>query len=53
MRYLGWEKPTECEQRPLHSERLTVWCALSANGIIGPYFLEDDEGDCVNVDAAV
>lgn len=25
-------------QRPLHCPRVSVWCALSTNGIIGPFF---------------
>ncbi|GFX03741.1 putative transposable element [Trichonephila clavipes] len=29
---------------PLHPEKLTVWCALWAGGIIGPYFFKTDEG---------
>ncbi|GFX34630.1 uncharacterized protein TNCV_4463821 [Trichonephila clavipes] len=28
----------------LHPETLTVWCALWAGGIIGPYFFKNDEG---------
>ncbi|GFW96819.1 uncharacterized protein TNCV_2159551 [Trichonephila clavipes] len=28
----------------LHAEKLTVWCALWAGGIIGPYFFKNDEG---------
>ncbi|GFW33650.1 DUF4817 domain-containing protein [Trichonephila clavipes] len=31
-------------EAPLHPEKLTVWCALSAGGIIGPYFFKNDEG---------
>ncbi|GFW28834.1 transposable element Tcb2 transposase [Trichonephila clavipes] len=31
-------------ETPLHSEKLTVWCALWAGGIIGPYFFKNDEG---------
>jgi hypothetical protein len=27
--------------RPLHSDRVTAWCAVSPFGIIGPYFLEE------------
>ncbi|GFV48930.1 putative transposable element [Trichonephila clavipes] len=34
---------------PLHPERLTVWCALLAGGIIGPYFFKTDEGHNVTV----
>ncbi|GFV16920.1 putative DD41D transposase [Trichonephila clavipes] len=30
-------------ETPLHPEKLTVWCALWARGIIGPYF-KNDEG---------
>ncbi len=40
LRFLGWEKPQEYEMRPLHSERVTVWCAMSSHAIIGPYFIE-------------
>ncbi|GFW90316.1 transposable element Tc3 transposase [Trichonephila clavipes] len=36
-------------ERPLHSEKLTVWCALWAGGIIGPYFFKNDEGHNVTV----
>ncbi|GFU71557.1 putative DD41D transposase [Trichonephila clavipes] len=31
-------------ETPLHSEKLTVWCALWAGRIIGPYFFKNDEG---------
>ncbi|GFX89507.1 uncharacterized protein TNCV_483421 [Trichonephila clavipes] len=34
---------------PLHAEKLTVWCALWAGGIIGPYFFKNDEGHNVIV----
>ncbi|GFV98619.1 transposable element Tc3 transposase [Trichonephila clavipes] len=34
---------------PLHPEKLTVWCALWASGIIGPYFFKKDEGHNVTV----
>ncbi|GFU81629.1 uncharacterized protein TNCV_4927601 [Trichonephila clavipes] len=33
----------------LHREKLTVWCALWAGGIIGPYFFKNDEGHNVTV----
>jgi hypothetical protein len=51
MRFLGWERPEEYEQRPLHSQKVTVWCALSRHGIIGPYFFEDGNGAPVTVDS--
>ncbi|GFU80075.1 transposable element Tc3 transposase [Trichonephila clavipes] len=31
-------------ETPLHPEKLTVWCAVWAGGIIGPYFFKNDEG---------
>ncbi|GFW60531.1 transposable element Tc3 transposase [Trichonephila clavipes] len=34
---------------PLHPEKLTVWCALWAGGIIGPYFFKNDKGHNVTV----
>ncbi|GFX47476.1 putative transposable element [Trichonephila clavipes] len=33
----------------LHPEKLTVWCALWAGGIIGPYFFKNEEGHNVTV----
>ncbi|GFX38123.1 transposable element Tc3 transposase [Trichonephila clavipes] len=36
-------------ETPLHPEKLTVWCALWADGIIGPYFFKNDEGHNVTV----
>ncbi|GFX93066.1 DUF4817 domain-containing protein [Trichonephila clavipes] len=39
--------PQVCVETPLHPEKLTVWCALWAGGIIGPYFFKN--GECHNV----
>ncbi|GFT87869.1 transposable element Tc3 transposase [Trichonephila clavipes] len=36
-------------ETPLHPEKRTVWCALWAGGIIGPYFFKHDEGHNVTV----
>ncbi|GFV08174.1 transposable element Tc3 transposase [Trichonephila clavipes] len=36
-------------ETPLHPEKLTVWCALLAGGIIGPYVFKIDEGHNVTV----
>ena len=41
-RYWASENPRELHQRPLHSPKVTVWCAVSAIGIIGPYFFQED-----------
>ena len=43
MRYWSGENPREHHQKPLHCERVTVWCAISVIGIIGPYFFEENE----------
>ena len=43
MRYWSDQNPCEFHDNPLHCERVTVWCALSRAGIIGPYFFEEDE----------
>ncbi|GFU98635.1 RNA-directed DNA polymerase from mobile element jockey [Trichonephila clavipes] len=41
--------PQEYVETPLQPEKLTVWCALWAGGIIGPYFFKNDEGHNVAV----
>ena len=43
------ENPEEFVEKPLHPEKLTVWCGLWAGGIIGPYFFRDDDGRNVTV----
>ncbi|GFX90807.1 transposable element Tc3 transposase [Trichonephila clavipes] len=40
-------------ETPLHPEKLTVWVALWAGGIIGPYFFKNDEGRNVTFNGAV
>lgn len=42
MRYYAVKNPQLTHARPLHSPRVTVWCALSAKTIIGPYFFEEE-----------
>lgn len=42
-RYWAEVNPRQLHQRPLHSPKVTVWCAVSKLGIIGPYFFEEDE----------
>jgi hypothetical protein len=43
-RYWAPENPQQLHQRPLHSERLTVWCGIASFGVLGPYIFEDNEG---------
>ncbi|PNF43865.1 hypothetical protein B7P43_G04223, partial [Cryptotermes secundus] len=42
MRYWSGNNPRELHERPLHSDKVTVWCELSRVGVIGPYFFEED-----------
>ena len=43
------EKPEDVYQLPLHSPRVTVWCAMSASGIIGPFWFETSDGTTTTV----
>jgi transposase len=51
-RYWSAINPLQLHQKPLHSPKVTVWCALSSSGIIGPYFFQDDRGNTTTVTAA-
>lgn len=50
-RYWASENPRELHERPLHSPKVTVWCAIGKAGIIGPYFFEDNDGNAVTVNS--
>ncbi|GFV78309.1 transposable element Tcb2 transposase [Trichonephila clavipes] len=52
-RIWGEANPQVYVETPLHPEKLTVWCALWAGGIIGLYFFKNDEGHNVAVNGAV
>lgn len=41
-RYWSQKNPQELHQRPLHSPKVTVWCAIFEFGVWGPYFFEED-----------
>ncbi|GFU13694.1 transposase [Trichonephila clavipes] len=47
--HISTANPQVYVETPLHREKLTVWCALWAGGIIDPYFLKNDEGHKVTV----
>ena len=38
----GSTKPTDVVQKPLHPVKVTVWCAISSSGLLGPYFYEEN-----------
>ena len=37
------ENPQENQEVPLHDEKVTVWCGVSAKTVIGPFFFHDDQ----------
>ena len=43
------KNPRQIVEKPLHPRKVNVWCAFSANGIIGPYFFENEAGNSVTV----
>ena len=48
----GYVNKQNClEERPLYTEKFTIWCALWFEGMIGPYFFENDDGMTVNVNS--
>jgi len=48
-RYWSATNPTELRERPLHSSKVTGWCAISTFGMIGSYFFEDERERAVTV----
>jgi len=50
-RYWSEANPRELHEKPLHSQKVTVWCPMSASGIIGPCFFENEPGNAVPVNA--
>jgi len=47
--YWAPNNPHELHQHPLHSTKMTVWCAVSSHGNTGPYCFENAEGHTVIV----
>jgi hypothetical protein len=50
-RYWVPTNPCQLHEQPLHSPRVVVWCAISAQGIIVPYFFEGVDGVSLTVNA--
>ena len=48
-RIWGFEDLQVIKERPLHPEKVTVWCDLWSEVVIGPYFCENYEGLAVTV----
>jgi hypothetical protein len=49
MRYCSEANRNEVHVEPPHSQRVTAWSRISASGITGPYFCEDETGSAVVV----
>ncbi|GBM15750.1 Adipocyte plasma membrane-associated protein [Araneus ventricosus] len=40
-RFWGYQNPHLCEEKPLHSPKVTVWVAVRRRGIISPFFMRE------------
>lgn len=50
-RIWGTENPHFVVEKDMHPQRVIVWCGLWAEGVIGPYFFENETGKIVTVNA--
>uniref|UniRef100_W8AUP5 Uncharacterized protein n=1 Tax=Ceratitis capitata TaxID=7213 RepID=W8AUP5_CERCA len=41
-RFWSEDQPEALQELPMHPEKVTVWCSLSAGGITRTYFLKGD-----------
>ena len=48
-RIYATENPQEIQEVPLHDEKVTVWCGVSAKTVIGPFFFQNENGHAVTV----
>lgn len=48
-RFWAAENPEKYREKPLHDKRVTVWCGICSDCIIGPFFLDDDVGEAISV----
>ncbi|CAK1581247.1 unnamed protein product [Parnassius mnemosyne] len=46
------ENPKAIIEKPLHAQRVTVWCAMWSGGVIGPFLFEDEAGNPVTVNGS-
>ena len=49
-RYWSDQNPLNVMEKPLHSKRVTVWCAVANFDVWGSYFFEEDN-NCVTVNS--
>ena len=50
-RFWSSQNPRETHSVPLHSEKVVVWCAVTATDVIGPYFFEDENRRATTVNS--
>ena len=50
MRFCAQAQPHEHTHRPLSQEKVTAWCTIGRNGIIGLYFFEEENENWVTMD---
>lgn len=43
-RFYATENPQLIEEQPLYDQKVTVWCGVCADMIIGPYFFQNSRG---------
>lgn len=48
-RFWGESNPHELVQRQLHPKRCTIWCGVTSQNIIGPFFFESGDGAAVTI----
>ena len=49
MRYWSATNPNVLLETPLHPQKVTFWCGFYAGGVIGPYFLVDENDRYVTI----
>ena len=47
--FWGTENPHAFIQKPTQPKRVTDWCGFWSRGIIGPFFFEYEQGECITV----
>lgn len=50
-RFWSDNNPRNLHEKPLHSQKVTVWCAMSSQGVVGPYFFESENGSTLTVNS--
>jgi hypothetical protein len=48
-RIWGDKNPQQYREKPLHDKRVTVWCGICSDCIIGPFFFEGSRGEAISV----